>query len=128
MYVQRTNDKITGAFANLQPGLAEEWLADSDPELQMFLNPPKLNWQGLETSLRNTDLFAIAYGSPDARAFNLLLYAFSNTTGTDVARLADLQFAIAQIRASLPEDYTAEQLQHFRDVLTANGFDSSWVT
>lgn len=43
-YVQRTNGTITGIFANPQPGFAEEWIADDDPEIAAFLNrPPTLD-------------------------------------------------------------------------------------
>ena len=35
MYVQRTNGKITGRFANPQPGYAEEWIDDDAAELQI---------------------------------------------------------------------------------------------
>jgi hypothetical protein len=41
MYVQRdTSGAITGAFANIQPGFAAEFVADTDPSLIAFLNPP----------------------------------------------------------------------------------------
>lgn len=41
MYVQRNQEGvITGAFANMQPGYAEEYLPDDDPELLAFLSPP----------------------------------------------------------------------------------------
>ncbi len=40
-YVQRdTTGTINGAFANRQPGFADEFLADTDPALIAFLNPP----------------------------------------------------------------------------------------
>ena len=38
MYVQRVNGIITGAFALLQPGIAEEAIADDSPDLMTFLN------------------------------------------------------------------------------------------
>ena len=41
MWVQRVNGKITGAFRNRQAGYAEEEVADSDPELVAYLNPPR---------------------------------------------------------------------------------------
>jgi hypothetical protein len=44
-YVQRDDEgNITGIFANPQPGFAEEYLPDDDPEVVAFLenqeNPP----------------------------------------------------------------------------------------
>jgi hypothetical protein len=39
-YVERMNGKIVGLYANPQPGLAEEFLADDDAELVAYLNPP----------------------------------------------------------------------------------------
>ena len=39
-YVSRDdNCRISGVFANRQPGFAEEHLADDNPELLAFLNP-----------------------------------------------------------------------------------------
>lgn len=41
MYVQRNQQgQIVGAYSNLQPGYAEEWIDDNDPELLAYLNPP----------------------------------------------------------------------------------------
>lgn len=40
MYVERADGVIIGAYANLQPGLAEELVASDTPELVAFLNPP----------------------------------------------------------------------------------------
>lgn len=41
-FVSRDGDsKITGHFANLQPGFAEEEVADDNAELLAFINPPK---------------------------------------------------------------------------------------
>lgn len=39
-YIERQNGLIVGVYANLQPGFAEEWLEDNDPEVIAFLNPP----------------------------------------------------------------------------------------
>lgn len=40
MYVWRNDEgKIVGAFLNLQPGYAEEWLELDNPELVEFFNP-----------------------------------------------------------------------------------------
>lgn len=40
-YVSRgDNGKINGLYANLQPGYAEEFLPDDNPEVMAFLNPP----------------------------------------------------------------------------------------
>lgn len=41
-FVKRNDDgKITGHFANLQPGIAEEEVADDNADLLAFINPPK---------------------------------------------------------------------------------------
>lgn len=41
MYVKRNEQGvIVSAYGNLQPGIAEEWLENDDPELLAFLNPP----------------------------------------------------------------------------------------
>lgn len=39
-YVQRENGVIIGVYRNLQEGFAEEELADNNPEVVAFLNPP----------------------------------------------------------------------------------------
>jgi hypothetical protein len=42
MYVSRNQGGvINGVFAVLQPGFAEEFLPDNDPEVVTYLNPPK---------------------------------------------------------------------------------------
>jgi len=51
-FVQRdSNNAVTGVFANLQPGYAEEWLEPDDPEVVAYLTPapavPHLNNGGL---------------------------------------------------------------------------------
>lgn len=41
-YVSRDdNGNINGLYANLQPGFAEEYLPDDDPEVVAFFNPPR---------------------------------------------------------------------------------------
>jgi hypothetical protein len=39
-WVSRKNGVISGVFANRQPGFADEQLADADPGITVFLNPP----------------------------------------------------------------------------------------
>jgi hypothetical protein len=39
-YVERINGKITALYACLQPGRAEEFLADDHSEIVAYLNPP----------------------------------------------------------------------------------------
>lgn len=39
-YVQRNEGVVVGLYANLQPGYAEEFLADDSPEVVAYLNPP----------------------------------------------------------------------------------------
>lgn len=127
MFIQRTNGIITGAFSNPQLGLTEEWLEDNDPELQAFLNPPKPNWQGLKNALRGTDLFGKVMETSNSNAIALLLDVFQSTD-SDANRLSDFKYALTLARMGLETDYTAEQLQRFRDALSANGFSSGWVT
>lgn len=40
VYVERRSGKISGVYANLQEGYAEEELPDDAPEVVAFLNPP----------------------------------------------------------------------------------------
>jgi hypothetical protein len=39
-YIERREGVIFGVYANLQPGYAEEFLADDDAEVVAYLNPP----------------------------------------------------------------------------------------
>lgn len=39
-YVERRNGVVVGLFANPQPGYAEEFLIDQDPEVEAIINPP----------------------------------------------------------------------------------------
>jgi hypothetical protein len=39
-YVERRDGKVTGLYANLQPGYAEEFLEDDHEEIVAFRNPP----------------------------------------------------------------------------------------
>jgi hypothetical protein len=62
MYVQRgASGTITGAFANPQPSFATEFLADTDPSLMAFLNPP------VPVTILSQDLMA-QFTSSDASA------------------------------------------------------------
>lgn len=47
-YVERRDGAIVGAFRNPQPGVAEELLPDTDPELAAFLNPVETDAQRVE--------------------------------------------------------------------------------
>lgn len=40
MFVQRRNGAVCGCYSVAQPGLAEEFLADSHPEVVAYMNPP----------------------------------------------------------------------------------------
>lgn len=57
-YVERTDGSITGAYAMMQPGYAEEFVADDAPELVEFLDraipaPPITRRQLRLTLVRN---------------------------------------------------------------------------
>lgn len=39
-YVERREGKVTGLYANQQPGYADEFLEENDPEVVAFRNPP----------------------------------------------------------------------------------------
>lgn len=41
VFVERKDGKVVGVFANPQPEYAEEELADDDPEVVAFRNPPQ---------------------------------------------------------------------------------------
>jgi hypothetical protein len=52
-YVQRNNQAlIIGSFANLQPGYAEEEIADDAAELLVFLNPPTDAIKSIQTEIQ----------------------------------------------------------------------------
>lgn len=59
MYVQRNEQGvIVGAFANLQIGFAESWVADDSPELLAFYSPPELIQQA--ANAKRDELLALA--------------------------------------------------------------------
>lgn len=39
-YVSRIDGVVNGTYANEQPGYAEEYLPDDNPEVVVYLNPP----------------------------------------------------------------------------------------
>lgn len=91
-YVERDNNGvIKGCYAVLQPGYAEEWLEDNDPEVVAFLNPPPPPY-GLPVSVfwtRMTDEEAEEFDGAMATASPLRLRrvfnsATSITSGTEL--------------------------------------------
>jgi len=62
-YVQRDgSSNITGLYANPQPGYATEFLADTDPAVIAFLNPPptadQIRVAAIKTDATYTDILA----------------------------------------------------------------------
>lgn len=53
-YVERKNGEITGAYAMLQLGYAEEFLEDGNPEVIAFFNPPVASLPITKRQLRLT--------------------------------------------------------------------------
>lgn len=66
-YVQRTDGVITGTFANLQPGFAEEFLPDDNPEVVAFneaANAPPPPTQGQEVLFDHENRLRVIEGQP----------------------------------------------------------------
>ena len=81
------------------------------------------DWEALKIALRGSSLFAQAFSTTNQNAWALLLGTLnSNSESGDVGRLADFQFAIAQVRAGLTTDYTTAQLASLNALLTAAHF------
>lgn len=53
-FVERRTGVVCGLFAKLQPGYAEELLADDHPEVIAYLNPPPPTPEELEQRCRDT--------------------------------------------------------------------------
>jgi hypothetical protein len=74
VWVQRDQtNKIVGIYANLQPGYAEERLADTDPAVTAFLNPPLPPktcqlWQ-LQAVMTPAQWIAAQFNNPAVSAF-----------------------------------------------------------
>jgi hypothetical protein len=60
-FVERVNGVVNGVYQNLQPGYAEEFLADDDAEVVAFLNPPP---PPIEPYLNNGGLARFSGSSP----------------------------------------------------------------
>lgn len=82
---------------------------------------PWYNWQGLKDALRGTVFFALAFGTANPNAFTLLNSTFDSSSSNE-GKLQDLTFAIAQVRAGMPVDYTEPQLIELRSLLQEYGF------
>jgi len=117
-FVQRdpiTQD-ITGAFANLQPGFAEEGLADSDPMVLAFLErDPSIDWQKLYTSLQSSIFLgkANAAAQISLSAGTALMFLVSAITTTK--DFNDLAWSVANVREAMSAtpigDFTPEEIE-----------------
>lgn len=150
MFINRINGVIVGASEESQPSWTNEQIADDNPELLAYLGiagdglpprpspdylwngeswvqvPPDQKWRQLKNALRGSDLFGLAATTASSNAFSLLLSVFESRD-SDSDRLADLQYAIALVRAGLATDYTPEQLGRFRAILADCGLPSDWI-
>ncbi|MBD2076258.1 hypothetical protein H6F86_20725 [Phormidium sp. FACHB-592] len=88
-------------------------------------------WQKLTDALRSSDLFSKAYSASTSApgAWSLLLASLnSNSPADDMGRWKDFEFAIAQLRLALGEDdFTAEQVERFNNILAECQFDAAIV-
>lgn len=75
-YIERGQDgKIKGVYARLQPGYAEEEIAEDDAAVVAFRNPPKLPafvGRDLLAQLTPTDYAAVAAATTGNATFGLL--------------------------------------------------------
>jgi len=109
-------EEITGGFANLQPGFAVEWLADSDPMVLAFLQRDSLpDWQKLYTSLQSSIFLGKANAAaqtslPAATALMFLVSAITTTKDVN-----DLAWAVANVREAMAAtptgDFTPEEIE-----------------
>jgi hypothetical protein len=81
MFIQRdAQGKIQGCFAKLQPGIAEEFLADDAPEILLFFNPPP-------DPRKVLDAQELTAAKADATLMSLI-----NMTPTDIGAAIDAAF------------------------------------
>jgi len=118
LFVQRdpATQEITGAFANLQPGFAEEGLPDSDPMVLAFLErDPDAKWEKLYTSLQSSIFLGKANAAaqislPAGTALMFLVSAITTTKDVN-----DLAWSVANVReamAAIPiGDFTPEEIE-----------------
>jgi len=117
-FVQRdpiTQD-ITGVFANLQPGFAVDWLADSDPMVLSFLQrDPPLDWEKLYISFQSSVFLGKANAAaqislPAGTALMFVISAVTNTKDVN-----DLAWAVTNVREAMVAttigDFTPEEIE-----------------
>jgi hypothetical protein len=82
------------------------------------------DWDGLINQLRATALFGKAASTSNTNAFTVLMAALnSNAAANDPGRLADFQYAIAQVRKGLLlNDFTTAEISQFNQILKDNRF------
>jgi hypothetical protein len=93
-FVQRRNDQITGLFENQQPGMAEEWLDGTHPDVIAFISRTnrKADWDGFfaaKMSLLIPILVAAEATSPIAKQYvDFLKIEFSKRPEIDLPRMS----------------------------------------
>jgi len=117
-FVQRdpVTQEIKNIFANLQPGFAVDWLADSDPMVLAFLQrDPDAKWGKLYTSLQSSVFLGKANAAaqislPAATALMFLVSAITNTRDVN-----DLAWSVANVREAMSltpiGDFTPEEIE-----------------
>jgi hypothetical protein len=93
-YVQRSNGVITGIFANMQIGIAEEFLADNNAEILAFLNPI-VDTSALDTANLNA---ALTQDGSVVRALGLVMFDEINKLRI---KNGDAAYTLAQFQAAL---------------------------
>lgn len=106
-----------------------DWLDSSDKpsleELQeaygeyisLGIDPYKQeDWEGLQSSLRGTHLFAKAIMTSNVNGFSLLLSTLTNTRN-----LQDLEFAFNLVRSGLAQDFTKGEIDQINGLLVKHG-------
>lgn len=93
-YVQRQNGKVVGLFAQPQPGLAEELLADNHADVIAFLNPV-VDVSALDTATINA---ALMQEGSIVRALGLVIFDEINKLRV---KNGDAAYTLAQFQAAL---------------------------
>jgi len=121
----------TGSAVAIRPPKSDGnyvWNLTEWEEVVIPTPEPAPNWTGLESTLRNSSVWAHAYDQAEETvkanaAFTLLLTSLTSTRNEDDLRFAWLRLRELMQTQSTLTDFSAEQLLFVTEALSDNGFD-----
>ena len=108
-FIERNNGVIVGEYVNLQPGFAEEFLSENDPDLLAFRNPKPSNQaklQGLISAAQNA-----LEANPLPVEYRLAIYQLEAACDIAFARNDETTVIVAIQGFTIPENAPISQDQ-----------------